>query len=205
MKQQTLAGFERYGKTTRRVQFLAQMDQVAPWSELVAVVEPVYPKAGEVGGRPPMPLECMLRVYFLQLWFNLSGPAVEEALYDSVAMRNFAGIDPGEDGAPDETTVRKFRHLLERQKLGKKMLAAANGYLARSGIKISNGTIVDATIVSAPSSTKNKDGKRDPEDLSDLHGQTVVLNDPTLHEREQVHIVCPRKLPDKMVASLQDA
>lgn len=163
MKQQTLAGFERYGKTTRRAQFLAQMDQVVPWPELVAVVEPVYPKAGEAGGRPPMPLERMLRVYFLQLWFNLSDPAVEEALYDSVAMRSFAGIDLGQEGAPDETTVCKFRHLLERHKLGKKLLSTVNGYLARSGIKISNGTIVDATIISAPSSTKNKDGKRDPE------------------------------------------
>lgn len=129
MKQQTLAGFERYGKTTRRAQFLAQMDQVVPWWELEAVVEPLYPKAGEAGGRPPMPLACMLRVYFLQLCFNLSDPAVEEALYDSVAMCSFAGIDRGEEGAPAETTVCKFRHLLERHKLGKKLLATVNGYL----------------------------------------------------------------------------
>lgn len=163
MKQQTLAGFERYGKTTRRAQFLAQMDQVVPWAELAAVVEPYYPKLGEAGGRPPIPLERMLRVYFLQLWFNLSDPAVEEALYDSAAMRRFAGVDLGQEAAPDETTVCKFRHLLERHKLGKKLLSTVNGYLARNGIKISNGTIVDATIISAPSSTKNKDGKRDPE------------------------------------------
>ena len=127
------------------------------------MVEPHYPKVGEAGGRPPIPLERMLRVYFLQLWFNLSDPAVEEALYDSVAMRSFAGVDLGHEGAPDETTVCKFRHLLERHKLGKKLLATVNGYPARNGIKISNGTIVDATIISAPSSTKNKDGKRDPE------------------------------------------
>lgn len=163
MKQQTLAGFERYGKTTRRAQFLAQMEQIVPWAELQAVVEPFYPKVSEAGGRPPIPLERMLRIYFLQLWFNLSDPAVEEALYDSAAMRSFAGIDLGQEAAPDETTVCKFRHLLERHKLGKSLLKTVNSYLARNGIKISNGTIVDATIISAPSSTKNKKGERDPE------------------------------------------
>ena len=163
MKQQTLAGFERYGKTTRRAQFLAEMDRIVPWAELAAVVEPVYPKVSELGGRPPIPLQRMLRIYFLQLWFNLSDPAVEEALYDSAAMRNFAGIDLGQEAAPDETTVCKFRHLLERNKLGKPLLRRVNEYLARNGIKISNGTIVDATIISAPSSTKNKKGERDPE------------------------------------------
>lgn len=163
MKQQTLAGFERYGKTTRRAQFLAEMDRIVPWAELAAVVEPVYPKVSELGGRPPIPLQRMLRIYFLQLWFNLSDPAVEEALYDSAAMRNFAGIDLGQEAAPDETTVCKFRHLLERHKLGKQLLRTVNEYLARNGIKISNGTIVDATIISAPSSTKNKKGERDPE------------------------------------------
>lgn len=163
MKQQTLAGFERYGKTTRRAQFLAQMDRVVPWTELEAVVKPFYPKVGEAGGRPPIALERMLRIYFLQLWFNLSDPAVEEALYDSVTMRAFAGIDLGQEAAPDETTVCKFRHLLERHKLGKQLLKTVNEYLARNGIKISNGTIVDATIISAPSSTKNKKGERDPE------------------------------------------
>jgi len=163
MKQQTLAGFERYGKTTRRAQFLAEMDRIVPWAELAAVVEPVYPKVSELGGRPPIPLQRMLRIYFLQLWFNLSDPAVEEALYDSAAMRNFAGIDLGQEAAPDETTVCKFRHLLERHKLGKPLLRRVNEYLARNGIKISNGTIVDATIISAPSSTKNKKGERDPE------------------------------------------
>lgn len=127
------------------------------------MVEPFYPKVGEAGGRPPIALERMLRIYFLQLWFNLSDPAVEEALYDSAAMRAFAGIDLGREAAPDETTVCKFRHLLERHKLGKQLLRTVNEYLARNGIKISNGTIVDATIISAPSSTKNKKGERDPE------------------------------------------
>ncbi len=163
MKQQTLSGFEKYGKTTRRAQFLAAMERIIPWPEMTAAVETVYPKISENGGRPPIPLERMLRIYFLQLWFNLSDPAVEEALYDSVAMRSFVGIDLGVEGAPDETTVCKFRHLLERNKLGKTLLKAVNDHLRRSGIKISNGTIVDATIIGAPSSTKNKDGERDPE------------------------------------------
>jgi len=163
MKQPTLSGFEKYGKTTRRAQFLADMEQIIPWPELTAAVQTVYPKISENGGRPPIPLERMLRIYFLQLWFNLSDPAVEEALYDSAAMRSFVGIDLGVEGAPDETTVCKFRHLLERNKLGKTLLKAVNEHLRRSGIKIANGTIVDATIIGAPSSTKNKDGKRDPE------------------------------------------
>jgi IS5 family transposase len=123
----------------------------------------VYPKVSKLGGRPPIALERMVRIYFLQLWFNLSDPAVEEALYDSVAMRSFAGIDLGQEAAPDETTVCKFRHLLERHKLGKPLLKQVNEYLRKNGLKISNGTIVDATIISAPSSTKNQDGERDPE------------------------------------------
>ena len=163
MKQQTLTGFEKYGKTTRRAQFLADMDRVIPWTELTAAVATVYPKISEQGGRPPIPLERMLRIYFLQLWFNLSDPAAEEALYDSAAMRSFVGIDLGAESAPDETTICKFRHLLEKHKLGKTLLRAVKEHLHRNGIKISNGTIVDATIISAPSSTKNKDGKRDPE------------------------------------------
>jgi IS5 family transposase len=165
MKQQSLAvsGFQRYGKTTRRAQFLEQMDRAVPWSEIAATIEPFYPKPSDLGGRPPIPLQRMLRVYFLQLWFNLSDPAVEEALYDSEAMRRFAGVDLGQEAAPDETTVCKFRHLLERNKLGKTILKAVNEYLREHGIKISSGTIVDATIISAPSSTKNKTGERDPE------------------------------------------
>jgi IS5 family transposase len=163
MKQQTLAGLERYRKTTRRAQFLADMAQIVPWPELQAVVEPFYPKGSEAGGRPPIPLARMLRIYFLQLWFNLSDPAVEEALYESVSMREFVGIDLGQEAAPDETTVCKFRHLLEQHKLGKKLLMAVNEYLRLNGIKVANGTIVDATIINAPSSTKNQDGKRDPE------------------------------------------
>ncbi len=164
MKQQTLVGFEKYGKTTRREQFLSEMDRLVPWNELGEAIEPIYPKGTtEAGGRPAVPLERMLRIYFLQLWFNLSDPAVEEALYDSASMRRFAGIDLAAEPAPDETTVCKFRHLLERNGMGKTLLKAMNTYLRENGIKVGNGTIVDATIISAPSSTKNKDGERDPE------------------------------------------
>lgn len=163
MKQQTLTGFEKHMKTTRRAQFLADMAAIVPWRELTEVIEPVYPKGSEQGGRPPIPLERMLRIYLLQIWFNLSDPAVEEALYDSVSMRAFVGIDLGEEAVPDETTICKFRHLLEKHKLGKQLLYAVNEYLRVSGIRITNGTIVDATIINSPSSTKNKDKKRDPE------------------------------------------
>src|SRR5207302_3932863 len=155
MKQMTLGstGFERHAKATRRAQFLAEMDRVVPWKELCALIEPAYSKGAT--GRPPVGLERMLRIYFLQQWFNLSDPAAEEALYDSLAMRQFVGIDLGREPAPDETTVCKFRHLLERHGLGRKMLAAVNGHLERHGLKIGTGTIVDATILHAPSSTKN--------------------------------------------------
>lgn len=164
MKQQTLGGFEKFGKTTRRAKFLGEMDQIMPWAELTAAIEPVYPQGGgAAGGRPPIPLERMLRIYFLQLWFNLSDPAVEEALYDSASMRGFAGVDLGREAAPDETTICKFRHLLERHGLGKVLLQATNRYLQEQGMKIGTGTIVDATIISAPSSTKNRRRERDPE------------------------------------------
>ena len=164
MRQQTLAdeGFERYRKPTRRDQFLAEMDQVIPWRDLCKVIKPFYPKP-RGAGRPPVGLERMLRIHFLQHWFNLSDPAVEEALYDSRAMRRFVGIDLGSEPAPDETTVCKFRHLLETHNLGDQLFVLINAYLQENGLKVSTGTIVDATIIDAPSSTKNKDGERDPE------------------------------------------
>lgn len=163
MKQTTLSssGFDRYSKTTRRAAFLAEMDRVVPWSALCALIEPVYPKAGN--GRPPVGLERMLRIYFLQNWFNLSDPAVEEALYDSLSMREFVGIDLGREGAPDETTVCKFRHLLEQHELGKRLFEEVGRHLQTKGLKVSTGTIVDATIINAPSSTKNQSKARDPE------------------------------------------
>ena len=151
-------GFEKYSKTTRREKFLTEMDRIVPWGELCALIAPVYPKAGD--GRPPKELEMMLRVYFLQQWFNLSDPGVEEALYDSVSMRRFAGIDLGEMPVPDESTVLRFRHLLEAHGLGKKLFQQVHAYLERQGIKVGTGTIVDATIISAPPSTKNKDKSR---------------------------------------------
>jgi IS5 family transposase len=164
MKQMTFAtgsGFEKHGKVTRRAQFLSEMNRVVPWSRLLSLIEPHYPKAGQ--GRPPKGLEIMLRMYFLQHWFNLSDPAVEEALYDSLAMRAFVGVDLGRDAAPDETTVLHFRHLLEKHHLGDQIFAEVNAYLAERGLKVAGGTIVDATIIAAPSSTKNEKKERDPE------------------------------------------
>ena len=156
-----MTGFERYTKKTRRAQFLEEMEQVVPWAELCALIEPHYPKEGN--GRPPVGVERMLRIYFLQQWFNLSDPAVEEALYDSVVMRDFVGIDLGREPVPDETTVCKFRHLLEEHQLGGEMLETVNLHLQNQGVRITTGTIVDATIIHAPSSTKNREQQRDPE------------------------------------------
>src|SRR6059036_3055903 len=164
MKQRTLAmmtGFEQYTRKTRRAIFLEEMEQVVPWRELCALVEPHYPKPGN--GRPPVGVERMLRIYFLQQWFNLSDPAVEEALYDSAVMRQFVGIDLGCEPAPDETTVCKFRHLLEEHQLGEQILGQVNLHLQAHGVRITTGTIVDATILHAPTSTKNREQQRDPE------------------------------------------
>jgi len=162
-------GFERYAKKTRRAEFLEEMELVVPWAELVALVEPHYPKAGN--GRRPVGVERMLRMYFLQQWFNLSDPAVEEALYDSPLMREFVGIDLGREAVPDETTVCKFRHLLEEHEIGAAMLATVNEHLAKKGVRIATGTIVDATIIHAPSSTKNQKQERDPEMHQTRKGQ----------------------------------
>jgi IS5 family transposase len=165
MKQMTFAagagGFERFAKTTRRAAFLAEMETVVPWKRLVALIEPFYPKPG--AGRPPIGLERMLRIHFLQHWFNLSDPAAEEALYESPTMRAFAGIDLGREPAPDETTLCRFRHLLEAHDLCAAIFEEVHRHLEAKGLKVSTGTIVDATIIHAPSSTKNKDQARDPE------------------------------------------
>ena len=164
MKQQTLAmqnGFEKFGRKSNRELFLEEMDRIVPWSGLVELIQPHYPKGEQ--GRPPVGLERMLRLYFLQHWFNLSDPGLEDALYESPVLRLFAGIDLGREPAPDETTILHFRHLLEKHDLGRKMLKMVNEYLARCGVRVSTGTIVDATIIHAPSSTKNVEGKRDPE------------------------------------------
>jgi transposase, IS5 family len=163
MKQLSLAtaGFERYARTTRRAAFLAEMERVVPWPALCGLIEPYYPKPGN--GRPPVGVERMLRLYFLQQWFNLSDPAVEEAVYDSQAMRRFVGIDLGCEPVPDETTVCRFRHLLEAHDLGRRLFDQVQNHLAESGLQVATGTIVDATIISAPSSTKNRAKARDPE------------------------------------------
>lgn len=167
MKQMTLAaaadqnGFDRHRKPTRRDAFLAEMQTLVPWSRLVALIEPHYPKAGN--GRPPIGLERMLRIHLLQHWFNLPDLACEEALYDSNALRTFAGIDLGREPVPDATTLCKFRHLLEQHELGQAIFAEVGRVLQEQGLKLSAGTIVDATIIAAPSSTKNADQQRDPE------------------------------------------
>jgi transposase, IS5 family len=168
MKQQTLAtaadqsaGFERYRKPTRRDEFLATMNAIVPWTALCEVIEPHYPKG--VGGRPPIGLERMLRIHFIQHWFNLADEACEEALYDSVSLRRFVGIDLGREPVPDATTMLKFRRLLNDNKLGEQLFAKVGEVLQQSGFKLKTGTIVDATIIGAPSSTKNADNARDPE------------------------------------------
>jgi IS5 family transposase len=163
MKQQTFAAgdFERYRKPTRREQFLAEMDKVVPWSLLCEQIDPFYPKTGNC--RPPVGLERMLRIYFLQHWFNLSDPGAEEALHESRSMCRFAGIDLGREPVPDESTIPGFRHLLEWHALGESLFQAMDEQLQAQGLRIASGTIVDASIISAPSSTKNKDKARDPE------------------------------------------
>ena len=164
MEQQTFAEgrFELYRKQTRRERFLDEMNRVVPWVDLVAVIEPVYPKA-EGPGRPPVGVERMLRLHCLQPWFNLSDPAVEEALYDSRAMRQFVGSDLGREPVPEETTTCTFRHLLEAPQRGKQLFARIGTHLATHGLQVNQGTIVDATLIRAPSSTKNRTKERDPE------------------------------------------
>jgi IS5 family transposase len=164
MRQQSLAdgSFEKYRKKTRKEVFLDEMDQIIPWQDLTAVIKPFYPEP-KGAGRRPKGIERMLRIHFLQHWFELSDPAAEEALYDSRAMRRFVGIDLGQEPVPDETTICKFRHLMERHNLGDELFCLVNVYLDENGLKLSRGTIVDASIISAPSSTKNKEKARDPE------------------------------------------
>jgi len=171
-KQMTFASLAHASKkkVTRREKFLAEMEAVMPWSRLLALIEPHYPKMGRKGGRPAMPLEVMLRIYCLQQWYALSDPMAEESLYDSDAMRRFAGLELGEDRIPDETTILNFRHLLERHALTEAIFAEVNAYLAENGLTLRSGTLVDATIIDAPSSTKNKAGKRDPQMSSTRKG-----------------------------------
>jgi len=164
MKQTSFASlvFDNKKKQTRRERFLAEMDKVVPWALLLAAIEPYYPRTGSVG-RQPMPLASMLRIYFMQQWYALSDPAMEDALYEIESMRRFAGLDLGDDAIPDETTILNFRHLLEKHGLSAKMMNLINDTLTKQGLLLTGGTMVDATIIHAPSSTRNKDKKRDPE------------------------------------------
>lgn len=163
MKQTTFASlaWSSKGKVTRRERFLAEMDAVIPWARLLALIEPHYPRAGN--GTQPMPLERMLRIYFMQQWFNLSDPAAEDSLYDSESMRRFAGIELADDAVPDESTILRFRHLLEKHRLTEAIFAEVRSLLEERRLLLKSGTIVDATIIAAPSSTKNAEGRRDPE------------------------------------------
>lgn len=168
MKQQTLAmaakrptGFEQHRRPTRRDEFLGTMNRIAPWVELCAVIEPHYPKRGN--GRPPIGLERMLRIHFIQHRFNLADFACEEALYDIAGLRHFAGIDPGCEAVPDAAALLKFRRLLEKHNLNEQLFAEAGRVLQGGGMTLKTGTIVGATIIAAPSSTENAEKKRDPE------------------------------------------
>ena len=163
MKQLSFSDAE-YGvkrKRTRREVFLTEMQRAVPWSELEARIEPHYPKAG--GGRRPYPLATMLRIHCLQQWYGLSDPAMEEELYEIASMRQFAGLSLSGGAVPDETTILNFRHLLEQHGLGREIFETVKAHLQSAGLLLRQGTIVDATIIAAPSSTKNSTGERDPE------------------------------------------
>lgn len=162
--------WERKGKVTRRESFLNEMEQIIPWQRLLDLIEPHYPKAG--AGRRPMEMEMMFRIYLLQLWFDLSDPQAEDSLYDSESMRRFARVELGEDTVPDESTILRFRHLIEREELAEKIFHEINALLTQKRLMMRAGTIVDATIISAPSSTKNATEERDPEMRSTRKGRS---------------------------------
>ena len=170
MKQLSFASATYANKkiVTKREKFLAEMEEVVPWRRLLKLIEPHYPKRGV--GRPPMPMESMLRIYFLQQWYALSDPAAEEVLYDIESMRRFAKLELIEDALPDETTILQFRRMIEKHQLSEVIFDEINAYLVERGIDVSQGSMVDATIIQAPSSTKNKDKKRDPEMRSTRKG-----------------------------------
>ena len=164
MKQMTFSaakGFEVHGRATRKAEFLARMEALVPWDAFCALIEPHYPKAGN--GRPPRGMERMLRMYLIANWFNLADEACEDALYDVPAFRDFCRIDLGRESVPDATTLLKFRHLLEEHQIGAALFAKIGELLQANGMKLSGGTIVDATLIAAPPSTKNAAGERDPE------------------------------------------
>ena len=148
---------------TRKREFLDEMNLVVPWAALVSLISPHAPAPGAKGGRPLFAVKTMLRIHFVQQWFKLSDPAMEEALYDMALFREFAGLDTGEHNLPDESTILRFRHLLEAHNLSLQILATVNATLADKGLLLKGGTMVDDTLIAAPSSTKNSSGERDPE------------------------------------------
>jgi IS5 family transposase len=164
MKQRNFAdlAFDEKKKRTKREKFLQEMEEVVPWKEILEVIEPYYPKAGK-RGRQPMPLEMMLRIYYMQQWYSLSDPGMEEALYDMESMRRFAHLSLWDGGIPDETTILHFRHFLEKHDLTSKILEVVNGLLGTRNVLLKGGTMVDATLIHAPSSTKNAKRERDLE------------------------------------------
>jgi IS5 family transposase len=156
------AEFAMKKKRTRREKFLAEMERIVPWARLLAVIEPAYPKSGRVG-RPPIGAGKMLRMYCLQQWYGLADEALEDALYDSQALRDFVGVDLSRESVPDATTLLKFRRLLNDNDLARALFQEINEHLREKGLLMRAGTIVDATIIAAPSSTKNATGRRDPD------------------------------------------
>jgi IS5 family transposase len=182
MQQTTFASvaWEKKGKVTRRERFLAEMDAVIPWDRLLAPIEPHYPKAGN--GTQPKPMQQMLRIYFMQTWFNLSDPQAEDALYDIESMRRFAGIELLGHDIPDESTILRFRHLLEHHQLTEKIFAEIRTLLEEKRLLLKSGTIVDATIIAAPPSTKNEQGARS-RDAPDEEGKRLAFR----HEGARRH------------------
>lgn len=168
MKQHSL-GLATTSKRTRRREFLEEMERVVPWAELVALVSPYLPEGKR--GRPPFAPESMLRIHFMQQWFSLSDPAMEEALHDVPLFREFAGLEGWDERLPDESTILRFRHVLERNKLAPQILQTVNELLGAKGLLLKSGTVVDATLIAAPSSTKNASGERDPEMKQSKKGQ----------------------------------
>ena len=148
-------------KQTRREKFLGEMDKAIPWKKLERVIRPTYPAGGP--GRPPYALSSMLRIYFLQQWYAMSDPGMEDALYEIQSMRRFAGLSLSRGSLPDETTILNFRRRLEKHQLGEKLFAEVKRHLDAHGLILKQGTIVDATIINAPSSTKNRQRQRDPD------------------------------------------
>lgn len=174
MRQQSFSdrfsgGWSKRQKPTRRARFLGEMDRVVPWSLFVQTIAPYYPRAGRQGGRPAYPLEVMLRIYFVQQWYDLSDPGVEESLYDIAVLRDFVGVSL--EGIPDETTVLHFRHFLEKHHLQEQLFEVVRYLLSERGLLMKQGTIVDATTIEAPRSTKNRRRSRDPEMASVAKGQ----------------------------------